>query len=87
MLPLAAVGLGLSSSIGGIYEVAKGFENRRYWDTYYSNHHVRPKYPYRSGYYSYNSYANALGRFSFAGSLYNAPLKSFPHSYNWFMYR
>ena len=58
MVPLAVAGLALSSSLGGIYEIGKGLENRRFWDTYYRRTGRRPKYPYRSGYYSYKNYAS-----------------------------
>lgn len=65
MLPLFALG-GLSSFVGGMYNVGKAIENQRYWDTYRKNTHRSPRYPYRSGLYdSYKYFASGVGRLSY----------------------
>ena len=64
---LVAATLGLASAIGGVYEVGKAVENKRYWDTYYRNTHRLPRYGYRTGYYNYGNYARAAQKFAWSG--------------------
>lgn len=84
--------LGLSAGLGGIYEVGRIAENKRYWETYRKNTGVTPRYPYRTGFNNLGGYASALGRIGFASSLYrpwNDPVPDYGYwSYDiGYMYR
>lgn len=62
--PLVAIGAGLmagGTAVKSYYDIRKAYETRRYWNDYYKNTGVKPKYPYRSGYYDiYAAYGSAL---------------------------
>lgn len=51
--PLIAVPFLVGSSVGGLYSVGKGIENKRFWRDYARNTHRSPRYPFRAGRYDY----------------------------------
>lgn len=53
-------------AVSGIYQFYQNYqrqtENKRYWNDYYDNTGIRPKYPYRAGSYSdYGYVLSAVG--------------------------
>lgn len=53
-------------AVSGIYQFYQNYqrqtENKRYWNDYFDNTGIRPKYPYRSGAYSdYGYVLSAVG--------------------------
>lgn len=45
MIPQLAVGL------SALYSVGKAYDGVRFWNDYYKNTGIRPRYPFRAGYF------------------------------------
>lgn len=71
MNPLALGMFGLSSAIGGIYEIGRIRENQKYWEEYRKNTGVSPRYPYRAGFSNLGYLRNAVGYTGYGFSLYD----------------
>lgn len=53
LLPLAG-GLFLAGGVlNSIYSVGQAYDSYRYWNDYYRNTGVRPRYPFRAGQYDW----------------------------------
>lgn len=58
VIPALVAGAAL---VGGLYEVGKAYENRRYWDSYRRNTGRSPRWYFRSGYSNLGSYSRIIG--------------------------
>ena len=56
VFPLVAGGLAVGLS--ALYNTGMAIDNVRYWNDYYRRYHVRPKYPFRAGYFDYMKYSS-----------------------------